>query len=268
MIKLIASDIDGTLVPDGTDQIDKGIYDVIRRMKRHNIVFAGASGRQYVSMRKLFMPVMDDIYYITDNGSVLRDKNQVYTCHVIDRRELFEMIRDARRLEDCDIMLCGVDKAYCEEESEMFYWMKDSYKFDISVVGDFETNLHDDIVKMSIYHKDNAEAIVDEWFTKKWKDHFTIASAGIMWMDIVYPEATKGKTLMQLQEILGITREETMVFGDNLNDIEMLMAAEESYAIGSARQEVRDAAKHVALPLSESGVLKAITEYLDSEGLG
>ena len=43
-----------------------------------------------------------------------------------------------------------------------------------------------------------------------------------------------------------------MAFGDNLNDLEMLYAAEESYAIGSARQEVKDAAKHVAPPLPKA----------------
>ena len=91
MIKLIVSDIDGTLVPDGTDQIDPEMFTLIKRMKEYGIKFAGASGRQYVSMRKLFAPVRDDIYYITDNGSILRDKNKVYSMNVIERDVLFEL---------------------------------------------------------------------------------------------------------------------------------------------------------------------------------
>ena len=165
-------------------------------------------------------------------------------------------------------MLCGRDKAYCEGKSEMFYWLRDSYRFNIEVLGDFEEHLHDDIVKMSIYHKDNAETIVDEWFTPKWKNQFKIASAGIMWMDIVYPDADKGSSLKILQEILGISREETMAFGDNINDLGLLAAAEESYAIGSARDEVKNAAKHVAPPLSENGeteVLLKLLEELDNK---
>ena len=77
MIKLIASDIDGTLVPDGTDQIDPEMFNIIKELKKRGIHFAGASGRQFVSMRKLFAPVKNDIFYITDNGSILRDSNKV-----------------------------------------------------------------------------------------------------------------------------------------------------------------------------------------------
>ena len=262
MIKLIATDIDGTLVPDGTAKIDKRMYDVIKRLKEHGIVFAGASGRQFVSMAKLFSPVKEDMYYITENGAILRDAKRVYKMNIIERPVLMEMIKDVKKLKDCDIMLCGKDTAYCEDKSEMFYWMRDSYRYNIEVLGDFRTHLQDDIVKMSIYHKDNAEAIVNEWFTPKWGERFKIASAGIMWMDIVNPGADKGSSLRALQEHLGITREETMAFGDNLNDIGMLEAAEESYAIGSARDEVKAAAKHVAPPLSENGETQVLLKLL------
>ena len=264
MIKLIASDIDGTLVPDGTHEIDTRMYDVIRRLKEHGITFVGASGRQFASMARLFQPVNKDIYYITDNGAILRDYKQVYNMNVIDRRLLMEMIHDAKRLKDCDIMLCGRDTAYCEDKSPMFYWLRDSYRFNIKVLGDFEEYLTDDIVKMSIYHVDNAEAIVDEWFTPKWKNDFKIASAGVMWMDIVYPDADKGSSLRILQNILGIKPEETMAFGDNINDLGLLAAAGESYAIGSARDEVKAAAKHVAPTLKENGETEVLLELLNS----
>ena len=263
MIKLIASDIDGTLVPDGTAKIDVRMYDIIRRLKEHGIIYVGASGRQFASMVRLFQPVSEDIYYITEGGTVTRDTKQVYDMHVFDRDVLMQMIKDVKRLPDCDIMLSGRDTAYCEDKSEMFYWMRDSYRFDIKVLGDFETHLTDEIVKLSIYHKDNAEAIVNEWFTDMWKDSFKIASAGVMWMDVTGKHADKGNALKKLQSILNISREETMAFGDNLNDLGLLKAAEESYAIGSARDEVKAAAKHVAPPLSEYGETQVLLDFLD-----
>ncbi len=264
MIRLIASDIDGTLVPDGTDRIDPDIYDVIRRLTEKGVTFVGASGRQFLSMKKLFDPVWRNIYYITDNGSILREANVIHKKHVIPRPLLMELIRDAKRLPGCDIMLCGENTAYCEEYSEMFYWLRDSYKFNISVLGDFETYLTDDIVKMSIYQKDHAEETVNAWFTPKWRSQFKIASAGTMWMDIVELDADKGSSLRDLQNLLGISKEETMAFGDNLNDIGMLEAAEESYAIGSARPEVKQAAKHVAPPLSMNGETEVLKKLLES----
>ena len=80
--------------------------------------------------------------------------------------------------------------------------------------------------------------------------------------------ADKGSSLKSLQKQLGITREETMAFGDNLNDLGLLAAAEESYAIGSARDEVKAAAKHIAPPLKENGeteVLLKLLEELENE---
>ena len=65
MIKLIASDIDGTLVPDGTAEIDPRMFDVIKKLKECGIIYVGASGRQFASMARLFAPVCEDIYYIT-----------------------------------------------------------------------------------------------------------------------------------------------------------------------------------------------------------
>ena len=44
MIKLIASDIDGTLVPEGTTSIDPEFYEIIRKLKKKGILFAGAVG--------------------------------------------------------------------------------------------------------------------------------------------------------------------------------------------------------------------------------
>lgn len=266
MIKLIVSDIDGTLVPDGTDRIDPEMFRLIKMLKAHGVRFAGASGRQYVSMRKLFHPVRDDIFYITDNGSILRDKDRVYSMNVIDRDVLFELISDVKKLDGCDIMLCGLDTAYCEEHSEMFLWMRDSYKYNIQVLGDFETHLKDDIVKLSIYKKDTVEAEVKEWFYPKWKDRFVIASAGTMWMDIVNPGADKGSALKKLMKELELSKEEVMAFGDNINDLGMLEAAGESYAIGSARQEVKDAAKHIAPPLNIYGETIALREFLEKQG--
>ncbi len=268
MIKLIASDIDGTLVPDGTMKIDPQMINVIKRCRKNNIIFAGASGRQYYSMAKLFAPVADQIYYITDNGTILRDQKKIYDITELNRRSLFEMIKDAKDLPGSDIMLCAKDAAYCEDEGKMFYWMRDSYHFNIKVIGDFETNLdrYEDIVKISIYYDGDCEALVNKDFRPKWGNKFQIQSAGTMWTEVMSPEADKGAKVRKLQEILGISQHETMAFGDNLNDIGLLAAADESYAIGSARDEVKEAAKYIAPPLSEYGVTTVITRYLDSIG--
>ena len=57
MIRLIATDIDGTLVEDGTTVINTEIYDIILKLREKGIQFAVASGRNWNSIENLFKPV-------------------------------------------------------------------------------------------------------------------------------------------------------------------------------------------------------------------
>lgn len=77
MIKLIATDIDGTLVKDGTLQIDPEYMTVVDKLIRKGIHIAVCSGRQFVSEQKLFAPVRDDLLYITDGGTVVRTPKEI-----------------------------------------------------------------------------------------------------------------------------------------------------------------------------------------------
>ena len=69
--KLIASDIDGTLLPPGETDIPTRIFPLLRRLTERGVLFCPASGRQYHSLRRLFAPVADDMCYLCENGSIL-----------------------------------------------------------------------------------------------------------------------------------------------------------------------------------------------------
>ena len=66
MIKLIASDLDGTLLQNGAQRLNPEVFDMIRTLKSHGILFTAASGRQYTNLRRLFAPVKDDIAYVAE----------------------------------------------------------------------------------------------------------------------------------------------------------------------------------------------------------
>ena len=63
MIKLVASDIDGTLLRYGEQKLNPELFDIIRQLKKKGIHFIAASGRQYASIVNLFEPVKDEISY-------------------------------------------------------------------------------------------------------------------------------------------------------------------------------------------------------------
>ena len=57
MIKFIASDVDGTLIQDGSQRLQKRLFPLIRKLKDMGILFVAASGRQYPNLYRLFGPV-------------------------------------------------------------------------------------------------------------------------------------------------------------------------------------------------------------------
>lgn len=77
MIKLIATDIDGTLVKDGTLMINPEYMTVIEQLTQKGILFVVCSGRQFSSEKKLFASIKDKLLYISDGGTVVRTPNEI-----------------------------------------------------------------------------------------------------------------------------------------------------------------------------------------------
>ena len=70
MIKLVASDLDGTLLMKGAQSLPEDIFPLIRQLKDLGILFIAASGRQYANMKDLFAPVADDMAFLSENGGL------------------------------------------------------------------------------------------------------------------------------------------------------------------------------------------------------
>jgi len=70
MIRLIISDIDGTLVPEGGSVVNPEYMVVIRKLLDLGVQFAAASGRQTSSIDAIFHELRDRIYYLGDNGEM------------------------------------------------------------------------------------------------------------------------------------------------------------------------------------------------------
>ena len=263
MIKLIISDIDGTLVPDGTDKINHEIFSVIQTLYKRGIRFAAASGRQFISIKKLFEPIADIIFYIPDGGSVVRTIDETIFEETIPQDIAKEVARDILSIPGCDMMICGMKGTYVmDKNSKMAKWLIDSYHFDVEEIKNLDDEINDEILKVSLYHVDDAEGKASDFFMDKWKDTLQLSCAGVMWIDCSHKNANKGIALQHLQKYLEITKEETMAFGDNINDLEMIENSGISYAIGNARDEIKAAADYIADTNVNDGVLKELKRLL------
>lgn len=86
MIKLVVSDVDGTLVKDGTLKINPEYMDVIKKLRKKGVYFAVCSGRQYSSESQLFAPVKDQIFFVSDGGTLIRTSEKILKIHTIHCR--------------------------------------------------------------------------------------------------------------------------------------------------------------------------------------
>ena len=254
MIKLIVSDIDGTLVRDGENKINQELFDVIMRLKREKqIHFAAASGRQAASIEYTFAPIGKEIFYIAENGAYLGCLGRNLFLYPMKRADAVELIEDIRKNPSLDLVISGSSHAYMETKNQEFInWVRDGYHFDVVQVEDV-TKVDDSIIKVAAYKKSDIQAEAGA-FWDKYKDRMKITISGDMWMDCMALEVNKGEAVKTLQESLGIAPEETMAFGDQLNDVEMSkekrMSRRKKWRIRSA------AAVLISLPLLLSGCQK------------
>ena len=118
MIKLIATDIDGTLIREGSSALPEEIFDLIRELRKRNLYFAAASGRQYMGLKRLFSPVADQMLFISENGSNVVWKDEELYASVIDP-ELVKIARVEEMLHELLGMISLAQEAFEKESSEI-----------------------------------------------------------------------------------------------------------------------------------------------------
>ena len=258
MIKLIASDVDGTLVSDGGGKLDKRIVDMIKAVHDKGIHFAVASGRQWVSIENVFEEVKDKIFYISDNGAYIGVNGRSLFINKMDDEISKKLIIDIRKNKDLIAIVADESSYYIEENNEFLIdWIRGGYMGRIELVDDL-TKVKN-VIKISAY-SENVYGKADD-IIEKYSDKLLVNYAGEMWLDCTAKGVSTGNALKKLQEAFDITEHETMVFGDQANDVEMFKAAYYSFAVKNAAPVAKEAARFMADSNENLGVLK-ILNYL------
>lgn len=239
MIKLIASDIDGTLLEKSGDSISESMIEIVKVLMDKGIIFVAASGRQYDNLRRLFSPIQDEIGYIAENGSQIYYKEHTIMQKSIAPEVVRGILEDVYAKDECEVVLAGKKGTYIQPKGEFFrHYMQEVLKYDLQIVDDIFA-VEDEILKISIQDKNGIdEAAV--YFKEKWGKTLSVVTSGIIWMDLLTFGVNKGSAMKALQEKLDIKSEECIAFGDNYNDVEMFEAVGTSYAMSTAEEEIRN----------------------------
>ena len=255
MIKLIATDMDGTLL-DENGHLPNGFTDILDRLKAKNIKLVVASGRPYYTLQTNFGPMGRYLSYICENGALVVDNNEIIYKNLIDIHMVQNIVTEAKKVKSNALVLCSPNCAYIENYSEEYLVEIKKYYTTLKIVDNL-SEVDDDIIKIAICDLEGSNNILDG----KFNDDFNIVATASIWLDIMNKGVNKGIALKNLMDTDNISKEETMVLGDYYNDIEMLQQADYSFVMENAPEDMKQYGKYIAASNIEHGVLRAILEY-------
>lgn len=264
MIKLIASDMDGTLLtPEGN--VPSEFFDILKKLKEKNIEFVVASGRPYKTLYENFKPISDEISYVSDNGAMVVENGKIKSIEVMDKSSVIKIVDACKKLKNSVAIFCGIKNFYHIDCSEKFTDEINKYYLDNTIIDsyDYIKTVDDEIFKVSICDMDNAMTNSFKLMNDILGNEFKIVVAGKYWTDITNKNVNKGNAIKKIQSINSISPKETMVFGDYFNDIEMLKRAHYSYVMEDALDEVKKHGNFIAKSNKENGVIQVINELIN-----
>lgn len=259
-IRLVAVDMDGTLLDDA-GRVPDGLWPLLQTMRQRGVVFAPASGRQYATLRREFGEHGDDMVFIAENGTYVVRADIEVSSDAMASELATEVIARARAMRhDVGVVLCGKGSAYIERTDAVFRTEVDRYYATLTEVADL-AHVDDDVLKVAVFDFGDAQAATAPALAAL-ADRAQVVVSGQHWVDVMSPGVNKGRALGRLQESLGVTPAQTVAFGDYRNDLEMMDAAEHSYAMANAHPDVVARARHRAPSNRDHGVIRVLERLL------
>lgn len=258
MIRLIASDIDGTLLQNGEKEISVRMFELIEKLEKHNILFIPASGRPIASLRPLFGPRAEQMTFICENGALLIERGRRIGLTEIPRKDALTIAQQIADYSGLQPLVSGAGARYVlDRDLDWLHYAGYFIGREVTSVKTFE-EIQEPMIKVTAWCPVGVNNEIRSFFENKWADRYSVAIAGDHWLDVTL--ADKGKGLHQIAEHYGVRREEIMVFGDNFNDLPMFREAAVSYAMRHSVPEVQAIADQVCDRVEE-----CLEEFLLSE---
>ena len=267
-IKIIATDLDGTLMSPDHVTITERTKNALLKAHSMGIKIAIATGRTL----GFITPVVEQIpfvdFVIFSNGASVYDvKSQkiIYKNHIPPEstHKILEKLHGLNVYYNTYVD----STVYIQDGKQQFYTSRDLPEDFLKLFMASSKTCKNLALELN---GKSAEIIAvyssDEALRNKLCEYFK--SLGLLVtaslkdeIEATVPSANKGTALKGLCELLQIKREEAMAFGDALNDIQMIEFAGSSFAMGNACEELKKAASFITLSNAEDGLAAAVEKY-------
>lgn len=238
-IKLIACDLDGTLLHPGEREPRSEAFELIDELHRRGIVFMPASGRQYASLRYLFAPVADELAYVCENGALVMSEGRAVVKRSMERSLAMDIANAVVAYPHADVTLSCEGHLYTMGGNDAFVdHLRYEVHCDVAVV-DRPEDIDEDVIKIAFQTPEAEQQAALEYFERLFSDRVDVMTSGTEWTDFIGFGSGKGSALADYGRALGISPDEMMAFGDNENDRDMLNVVGHPYLMESCNPTMR-----------------------------
>lgn len=279
-IKLVASDVDGTLI-NNEYKVTPYTKEIVSKLKDKGIEFVIATGRAHDSALEVAndLDINKDGYgLICLNGlrtySLPLDTYEAFPTMTYEECETMEVLGQKYHM---GILYCFDDVIYFQMDEIAYldytigmkadsvrYFNDKSDSEEIKNLKDIKHRFDkgDPIQKIVYVQSDDFMNLITPRIKKDLDPNYDALLVGQGWLELMPKSITKGSALLKYAESLGIKPEEIMAFGDAENDISMLKVVGHGVAMGNAMDSVKEIAKDITDTNYEDGVAKYIAKHL------
>ena len=265
MYKLVAVDLDGTLLDDNKN-IDEETIKSIREIVKNGVYFVFASGRPLVTQRRFFDKINVDMPSIACNGAIIAypyEDKVIFNKH-FKKEDLIFIVKYLKE-KNKSFIAWENDKLYAnvlDIYTTTYHDACKSANVQINVIEDYDKfyNLSinkliviDDSENIQVFLKDVKKDI------KRKCNYFTSQS---YFLEFTAKGVDKGKSLLKLAKCLGVKRSEIIAIGDGHNDLSMIKRAKLKVAMGQASEYVKSKANYITDSNNNLGVKKVLDTFI------
>ncbi len=261
MIKLVATDIDGTILPYSGEFTDE-VKNCIKKLKANNIKVVIVTGRMFEGAKKIAQRLDLDTPIVSYNGGYIKTlSGEILYEKNLPENYAKDLIKWARE-NNIHINLYADDTLYSEKDDDEIKRYSEYQGLSYTVKNFSEISLNR-IHKILAIDYTNAEKVTSwvETMSKKYPDLYIIKSTPFF-CEFSTKTATKACAVEFLTQYWGLKKEEVLTIGDQDNDIELLKAGGISVGMGNGTENLKAHADYITDTVDNNGFVKAIEKFV------
>ncbi|SCH79361.1 Phosphatase YidA [uncultured Collinsella sp.] len=264
LIRLIASDMDGTLL-DEHSEVPPETYDLILALREKGVHFAASSGRRFDRLCQFFAPVRDKMDFVAANGAQVYVDGELVDREVFSHLGIRRLAKTVGKFESLHMALFDDEKSFLLDDEDKFVREIDKDLPNAERIW-YLPGPDVSILKISIYCEDGHVMDYAYALSRELGDEFLFAPSGTHWIDALQRGVNKATGIEQVMAHHGITRDEVMAFGDSMNDYEIIRFVGTGCAMANGRPALKAVANRVIGYNYDQAVQGEMRKLLESLG--